>query len=89
MMKIVGLLFGAGFSTTKLIALASAAATVIGLITWNQVRQYNKGWNAAIAAIAAEDQKAVDHAIRARSTVRECRDSGGVWRQDAGKCERR
>jgi hypothetical protein len=47
---------------------------------------YNKGWAAAIAAIAAQDRKAVDAKDKAIETVRACRDSGGTWDVVNGVC---
>lgn len=50
---------------------------------------YNNGWNAAIAAIAAQDKNAVEAARAARNTFRACVDGGGVWDVTNGKCQRR
>jgi len=47
---------------------------------------YNKGWAAAIHAIAARDQKAVDAKNKALETVKACRDSGHEWDVVNGVC---
>lgn len=49
---------------------------------------YNRGYDAAIAAIAAENKEAVDAADRARQKVRACADSGGNWDVTGGVCVR-
>lgn len=73
--------------TTKLIAAGVVALVVIGAYWAWHTTIYNRGWHAAIAAIAAQDTEAVDAADKARALVRACYDSGGVWSQ--GSCERR
>jgi hypothetical protein len=52
-------------------------------------RIYRSGWDAAIAAVAAQDQEAVDAANKAGARIAECRASGGVWRASTGQCEGR
>jgi hypothetical protein len=47
---------------------------------------YNRGWHAAIEAVAARDKEAVDAADKARARVRACYDAGGVWAE--GACKR-
>lgn len=47
---------------------------------------YNRGWHAAIEAVAAQDKEAVDAADKARARVRACYDGGGMWTQ--GSCQR-
>ena len=48
---------------------------------------YNKGWAAAIHAVAAQDQRAVNAAHKAIETVKTCRDSGHQWNVADGVCE--
>jgi hypothetical protein len=47
------------------------------------------GYDRAIAAVAAQDQEAINAADAARDRIFRCRASGGVWRTSAGQCERR
>jgi hypothetical protein len=47
---------------------------------------YNMGWAAAIHAVAAQDQKAINEAQHARETVKACRDSGRTWNVADGVC---
>lgn len=48
-----------------------------------------RGWNKAIAAIAAKDKRAIDAARKARSSVDDCFAAGGVWDTASGKCNGR
>jgi hypothetical protein len=48
-----------------------------------------RGWNKAIAAIAAKDKGAIDAARKLRSAADNCNDTGGVWDAARGKCDRR
>jgi hypothetical protein len=50
---------------------------------------FNSGWNAAIAAIAAQDRRAIDAARSARANWRACVDDDGVWNASTGQCRRR
>lgn len=68
-------------------AIAGGAIAIIGLAYWgwhNAV--WNKGYDAAIAAIAAQDKEAVDAADKARIRVQRCRAAGRVWDIAAGVC---
>lgn len=49
---------------------------------------YNKGWDAAIAAVAAKNKEAVKDAERVKTKVKDCFDSGGDWDVVNGKCMR-
>jgi len=73
----------------KLIGGLVVVAVIGGGISYWSVHQYNKGWNAAIASVAAQDQEAVDAVNKATSNIADCTNSGGVWRSSSGKCERR
>ena len=75
--------------TTKLIIVGAAAFAIAASATWWSVHQYNKGYSAAVAAIAAQDKEAVDAINVVRDTMRECRATGGVWSQAGGVCQRR
>ena len=69
--------------------IAITGAIIIGLgIGWLSfsTHYYNKGWAAALHAIAAQDQKAVDQKNQALETVKNCRDSGGTWDVVSDSC---
>lgn len=70
----------------KLAIVGVLVASVGGGLTWLSVSQFNKGYNAAIADIAAENKEAVDAANKARQTVRDCNARGGGWDQSRGLC---
>ena len=63
-------------------------ATLTGYGVWHH-KVFNSGWNAAIAAIAAQDRRAIDAARSARANWRACVDSDGVWNASTGQCRRR
>jgi hypothetical protein len=66
----------------------SIGAIWFGTSIYNKV--YYRGYNAAIAAIAAQDKEAVDAAEKARSLVRECNATDGMrWDTTRGLCTRR
>lgn len=77
------------FDTTKLIFLGAVAFAIAAGGTWWSVHQYNKGYSAAVAAIAAQDGEAVNAVNAVRDTMRECRATGGLWSQASGVCQRR
>jgi hypothetical protein len=64
------------------------AAILAGYGLWHH-KVFNSGWNAAIAAIAAQDRRAIDAARSARANWRACIDSDGVWNASTGQCRRR
>lgn len=47
---------------------------------------YNKGWNAAIHAVEAQNAKAVEESKKARTTVKDCINGGGNWDVVNGVC---
>lgn len=77
---------GLSFST-KLIA---AGVIVLGLVTaygvWHH-RVYREGYDAAIAAIAREDGKAIKRALEARGKLKDCQDLSRTWDQTTGRCK--
>ncbi len=71
----------------RFIAEVVAVIAIVGsLYAYMRVHYYNNGWNAAIHAIAAQDQKAVDEKDKALETVRACRASGHTWDVPSGMC---
>lgn len=60
-----------------------AAGTLYGI--WHH-KVYQRGYDRALADIAAEDKRAIGAATELRKTWRECRDRGGRWIQSEGRC---
>jgi hypothetical protein len=67
---------------------AGIAAILAAYGLWHH-KVFNSGWDAAIAAIAAQDRRAIDAARSARANWRACIDNGGVWNASTGQCRRR
>jgi hypothetical protein len=71
----------------RFIAEIVAVIAIVGsLYAYMRVHYYNNGWNAAIHAIAAQDQRAIDERNKALETVRACRARGGTWNVVDGVC---
>jgi hypothetical protein len=68
------------------IGVLAIAGTAYGV--WHH-HVYQRGYTAAIAAIAAQDQEAVNAAHQLISRRRACVASGGVWSQASGECSGR
>lgn len=84
-----GLVTAAMPSTSSLI-LGGGIVVAVGLgISALSIHEYNKGWNAAVNSIAAQDKEAIDARDKALDSVRSCRASGGVFRPSSGDCEKR
>lgn len=84
-------LTGAGLVTKLLLGLGLAGGIVATYSIWHhQVYQsgHDDGRQAAINAIAAEDNATVERATRQRGVYLLCRDGGGRWDQSAGRCSR-
>ena len=80
------------FMSPFLWKLAGVAAVVVAIgiaISYWSIHEYNQGYAAAIAHIAAQDKEAVDAVNKAVSNIADCTASGGLWRAASGKCERR
>jgi uncharacterized protein (UPF0333 family) len=65
-----------------------AATALAGAYGYLRVHYYNNGYAAALHAVAAQDQRAIDAANKAKDTVRDCRNSGGHWDSDGGVCSK-
>lgn len=76
-------------SSGVLTKLAITAAVLVALggayAGWHH-EVYESGYDAAIAAIAAEDSAALARATEKRSVWRDCRSRNGVWDQSTGRC---
>lgn len=51
------------------------------------VKYYNKGWHAAIAAVAKKDQEALSAVKKSESEVDACYAAGRVWSTTDGVCQ--
>jgi hypothetical protein len=51
------------------------------------VHYYNKGWHAAIAAVAKKDQEALNAVKKSESEVDACYAAGRVWSTTDGVCQ--
>lgn len=77
----------AALSLGNKLALAGALCAVCVLAYWSWHNTvWQKGYDAAIARIAAQDKEAVDAADKARLRVQRCRALGRVWDISAGVC---
>jgi len=69
--------------------LAAIVAVITGIGVaygvWHH-KIYMKGWKAHEAAIARQDEKAIEATKRARSRLTECRARGLRWEQSTGEC---
>lgn len=71
-----------------LLHIAVGATIFVVASTYFFTSGYNKGWTAAIHAIAAQDQKAVDESNVAKGTVADCFNGGGTWDIASAGCVR-
>jgi len=76
-------------NTLKLVIAGVVALAFVAAFAWWSEHRFNKGYNSAVADIAAQDKEAVDAVNSARDAMRECRATGGVWSQAGGNCQRR
>jgi len=75
------------FAQIKLYLLGGfLVATLIGDVAIG-IHYYGKGWNAAVAAIAAKDRKANDAAEKGTANVDACDAGGGTWDASSGLCQ--
>lgn len=63
------------------------AAAVLASWAYIKVHYENIGYQKAIHAIAAQDQKAVEASNAAKKTVADCFASGGSWNVADGVCD--
>ncbi len=70
------------------IIVGAAAAVLAAYKIW-EYRVYHRGYDAAIAAIAAQDERAINAAKAGRDRYRTCVESGSVWDVTSGECQRR
>lgn len=69
-----------------IVGAVTAISIVGGSATWLSVHEYNKGYAAAIAKIAARDKEATNAVKKAISNVDDCVAHNGVWDTVNGVC---
>lgn len=78
--------FGAAGLLTKLITIGVLLASLLTAYgVWHHKVRMG-GWNAALAAIAKQDSKAIAKATEMRSAFKTCREQGKKWDQTTGAC---
>lgn len=79
-------LFGGLSLISKLIAVGSLILVIVAAYgVWHH-KIYQKGYDRAIADIAAQDAKAIERAQRARGIYKLCEESGRRWDTATGTC---
>lgn len=66
------------------------ALVVLGALSsywYGRHGQYERGHAAAVAEIAAEDEKAIANALEKRDVWQKCHDANGTWDQTTGDCK--
>lgn len=73
----------------KIIAITGViGAALLGYAYWDH-RVYTRGYNAAIADVAAKNRGAIANVRKATKNVDDCYDAGGVWDTALGVCNDR
>lgn len=75
------------FACTKCVAAAVFVLATVGAYWVGHHGEYRRGYDSALAAIAAENAAAVARATELRNVWRECRDRNGQWDQTTGSCQ--
>lgn len=64
-----------------------AVALALSSYWYGRHGQYERGYAAAVAEIAAEDEKAIANALEKRDVWQKCHDANGTWDQTTGDCK--
>jgi hypothetical protein len=80
-----GALGAAGLLTKLLVAAGLLTALLAAYGIWHH-KVYSKGYDAALAAVARADARAVGKATEYRNIFKDCRAQGRGWDQTMGKC---
>lgn len=80
-------MFGLSTLAIKAIGGALILSAIVGGFLWIKTHYYNRGYAAAVQAIAAQDQRAINARDEALAKVRACRNGGGTWNVTDGVCE--
>ena len=78
-------LSAAGLLTKLLVAAGLLTALRAAYDVWHH-KVYSKGYDAALAAVARADARAVGKATEYRNIFKDCRAQGRGWDQTAGRC---
>lgn len=71
----------------QLLHLAVALTVFTVASTYFYTQGWERGYGAALAAVARADQGAVDRVNAGKSLIKACRDRGGTWDVVAGVCK--
>lgn len=72
---------------TKCVALVVFVIATVGSYWVGRNGEYKRGHVAAIAEIAAEDERTIANATEKRNVWRECKARSGQWDQSTGDCK--
>lgn len=78
-------LSAAGLLTKLLVAAGLLTALLAAYGVWHH-QVYRKGYDAALAAVARADARAVGRATEYRRAFKDCREQGRGWDQTTGRC---
>lgn len=79
-------LSAAGLLTKMLVVVGLVAALLTAYGVWHH-KVYSNGYDAALAAVARADARAVGKATEYRNAFKECRAAGKGWDQTTGRCQ--
>lgn len=79
-------MFGLSTLAVKAIGIGLVIAAIVGGFLYLKTHYYNQGYAAAVQAIAAQDQRAINARDEALAKVRACRNRGGTWDVVDGMC---
>ena len=74
------------FWTEAVLIAFIVASGIAGYGYWHH-EVYEQGVKDTIEAIAREDQKMIDRAVKARGVFEACQNDGGNWNETTGRCE--
>lgn len=86
-MPILEKVLSAALACKKCLYIAAFVLSALGAYWCGYHGEYNKGYDGALAKIAAEDSDAIQRATEMRSVWKECRAHNGEWNQSTGECK--
>lgn len=81
--KVAGVLLGCKWC----LIVTAFVLSILASYWYGHHGEYAKGYDAALSAIAAEDNAAIQRATEMRSVWKECRSRNGEWDQSTGECK--
>lgn len=72
--------------TTRLIIIGVVAASIVTTAGLVYMHIYDKGYDAALADVAKDDDAAISRATKYRGAVTGCKARGLAWNQSTGNC---